>query len=565
MRRAMRRILFTSAMVVLVLAAARAQSGGSGSIAGRVVDSTSGAPLHRARVEIHVEGHNDVRGMAPSDGDGRFLLRALPAGKYRIEVSRRGYGTMAYGARRPFGEGRVLALGAGEHITDLTIRLPRLGVITGTVTGADGEPLAQAWVQTLRRQFARGKLGWTPWGGAQTDDKGRFRLFGVTPGRYLVSASRQFETIPAPNPGDPAAEQNNRLAYATTYAPGTALRHEAREIELGPGQTLEGVEIAMQVIRPIKLGVQAQLPVQLPQPETGETSSDVPPAPRPQNQPMINIHLTDAPGSADTMTNWGGGFPAGGRFEYPNLPPGKYVLSGEVTIDGRMYVARQEVDLSGGELEVTLPFAPAIELRGNLRLEGAEAGTATEHRVFLVPGDGRYYQTPPSAQVQPDGTFVLPNVRPGLWDIGVEPLPKGGYLKSMTLGDEDVLRKDMVITGPTAARLEIVLSAAGAELSGQVEDAGATTVLLAPQGDNAAVLSFYGVTGVDDQGAFHFRGLTPGVYKLYAFDDLEQGAWMDPSFLTPFAEQGTVVELQEGPNTAVHVALIRNAGAGAGE
>lgn len=558
----MRRFLFTAAMVVLLLAAGRAQSGGSGSIAGRVVDSTTGAPLHRARVEIHVEGRNDMRGMAPSDGDGRFLLRALPAGQYRIEVSRRGYGTMAYGARRPFAEGRALALGAGEQITDLTIGLPRLGVIAGTVTGADGEPLAQANIQALRRQFTRGKLSWDARGVAQTDDKGRFRLFGVAPGRYLVSASKQFETIPPANSGDPA-EQNNRLAYATTYAPGTALRHEAREIELGPGQTLEGVEIAMLLIRPIKLGVQAQLPVPLPVPEAGETAPDAPLPPRPQNPPFVNIHLSDAPG-ADTLTNWSGGFPVGGRFDYPNLQPGKYVLSGEVTIDGRMYVARQEVDLSGGELEVTLPFAPAIELRGSLRLEGAGMGAAADHRVFLVSGDGNVH-TAASAQVQPDGTFVLPNVHPGVWDIGLEPLPKGGYLKSMTLGDEDVLRKDMVITAPTSARLAIVLSAAGAELSGQVQGAGATTVLLAPQGDHAIVLSFYAVTGVDEKGAFHFRGRTPGVYKLFAFDDLEQGAWTDPNFLTPFADQGTLVELKEGPNAAATVPLIHNAGADAKE
>lgn len=563
MRRDMRRLFVTSAIFMLLLAALRAQSAGSGSISGRVVDASSGAPLHRARVEIHVEGRTDIRGLAPSDSDGRFLLRALPAGKYRIEVSRRGYGTMAYGARRPFGEGRVIALAAGEHITDLTIGLPRLGVISGTVTGADGEPLAQAWVQALRRQFARGKLGWAQWAGAQTDDKGRFRLSGVVPGRYLVSASKQFETIPQPNPGDPAAEQNNRLAYATTYAPGTPLRHEAREIALGPGQTLEGVDIAMLLIRPIKLGVQAQLPVQLPPPETAEPSPDAPPPPQPPNLPFVQIHLADAPG-AGTLTNWGGGFPVGGRFDYQNLQPGKYLLSGEATIDGRMYVARQEVDLSGGDLDVTLQFAPAIELRGSLRLEGAGAGAAADRRVFLVSGDGSVHAGA-SAQVQPDGSFVLPNVHPGLWDIGVEPLPKGGYLKSMTLGDEDVLRKDMVITGPTPARLEIVLSAAGAELSGQVEGGRATTVLLAPQGDNAAVLSFYAVTGVDEKDAFHFRGLTPGVYKLYAFDDMEQGAWMDPNFLTPFAGQGTEVELQEGPNAAVSVPLIRNAGPGARE
>ena len=307
----MRRLLFTSAMVLLLLAAVRAQSGGSGSIAGRVVDATSGAPLHRARVEIQVEGHTDIRGLAPSDGDGRFLLRALPAGQYRIEVSRRGYGTMAYGARRPYAEGRVLALGAGEHITDLTIGLPRLGVIAGTVTGADGEPLAQASCGRCGGSSREASWSWTSWGGAGTDDKGRFRLSGVAPGRYVVSAIKQFDTIPPTNPGDPAAEQNNRLAYATTYAPGTPLRHEARDIVLQPGQTLEGVDIAMLLTRPVKLGVLAQLPVQLPLPETGETPPDAPPQPRPHDQIFVQIHLTDAP-DADTLTNWGGGFPVGG-------------------------------------------------------------------------------------------------------------------------------------------------------------------------------------------------------------------------------------------------------------
>jgi hypothetical protein len=566
----MRRLLYTSWCVVVLLTAARAQSSGAGSIAGRVVDATTGAPLHRARVEIHPDGHDDIRGIAPSDGDGRFVLRALPAGKYRIQVSRRGYAAMAYGSSRPYGQGRVLVLSAGEHVTDLTIRLPRLGVISGTVTGVDGEPLAAAQVQALRRQFARGQLGWTPWHYAQADGQGRFRLFGLTPGKYLIAASKQFEDIPtltpARNPSDPAAEQNDRLAYATTFAPGTPRREEAREIDLQPGQALEGVAIAMQVMRPLKLSVQAQLPVQVPTPETSEIPPDGTPLPPPrrQDQPIVRLSLMEAPGGFGGVTNWGGGMETGGRFDYPNLQPGKYVLSGEVTIDSRMYAARQEIELSGADADVTLVFAPAIALRGSLRLEGPGAGSAAGHHVNLVSGDGRP-QPGASAEVHPDGSFVLANVPPGLWDIAVEPLPKGGYLKSMMLGDEDVLRKDMVITAETAARLEIVVSAAGAELKGQVQDPGATTVLLAPQGENAAVLSFYAVTGVDEKGNFHFRGRTPGVYKVYAFDELEPGAWMDPSFLTPFADRGTVVELKEGPNADVNVPVIHNAQAGAGE
>jgi len=225
---------------------------------------------------------------------------------------------MAYGATRPYGEGRVLVLGAGEQVTDVTIRLARLGVIAGTVTGVDGEPLGLAQVQALRRQFARGKLGWTPWRWAETDDQGRFRLFGLTPGPYLIAANKPFEAIPALtltlNTADPAAEQNNRLAYATTYAPGTQRRDEARVIELQPGQTLADVEIPMQAVRTVKLSVQGQLPVEISPPDPGEVSPDGTPPPviQRRNQPIVNLRLRDAPGSS-------GGGPTGGA----GLRPGE--------------------------------------------------------------------------------------------------------------------------------------------------------------------------------------------------------------------------------------------------
>jgi hypothetical protein len=229
-------------------------------------------------------------------------------------------------------------------------------------------------------------------------------------------------------------------------------------------------------------------------------------------------------------------------------------LTGEVTLDGRLYAARDELDLAGGSVSVTLHFAPAVDLAGHVRIEG-EPGSAAGGRVYLSAGDGSNRQGA-EAHVQPDGSYVLKNVQPGVWDIGVDPIPKGGYLKSMLLGDVDVLRADMNVTAETKAPLEIVVSRAGAQLKGTVEGGLARIVLAAPVGDEAGVLSFYNLATVDEHGAFQMNSMTPGEYRLYAFEDLAYGAWFDPEFLQPYAERGTPVELKAGSKLEVTVQAI---------
>jgi hypothetical protein len=230
------------------------------------------------------------------------------------------------------------------------------------------------------------------------------------------------------------------------------------------------------------------------------------------------------------------------------------MLTGEITLDGRLYAAREELDLAGGSASVTLRFAPAVDLTGHVRIEGVP-GSVAGGRVFLVAGDGSNRQGA-EAHVQSVGSYVLKNVPPGVWDIGFDPIPKGGFLKSMLLGDVDVLRADMNVTAETKAPLEIVVSQAGAQLSGKVEGGLARAVLAAPQGEEAGVLSFYALATVDEHGAFEMNSMTPGEYRLYAFEDLAYGAWFDPEFLQPYVERGTPVELKAGTKLEVTVQAI---------
>lgn len=552
----MRRLAITAALAAAAVLAAAEAANAQGSISGRVVNSVTGAAVKRAEVSIVVDGRTDLRGTAPTDADGRFVCRFLPAARYRLGVQKNGYLPMDYGAARPYMAGHVIVLAAGEQKTGIVIQLPQLAVMTGTVRDVDGEPAPRVAVQALRHEFQRGKAVWTQAGWANTDADGRYRMFHMMPGKYLLTAKKLDQPPPPPTP----QEQNGdlgRLAYATTYFPGTLDRQQAKQVVLGPGETVDNIDVPLMQSRPIALEVQGDLPAPAPVPVSEPAGDGVLPdgAPRmPQQTQFVQLSLVEKNSSSLNGGQFGGGFPVGARTTFNDLQPGRYVLYGEVTLDGRLYAAREELDLSGGSLNLTLHFAPAVDLAGHVRTEGVPAGAAGG-RVFLVAGDGSGRQGA-EAHLQADGSYVLKSVPPGLWDIGFEPIPKEGYLKSMLLGDLDVLRADMNVTAETKAPLELVVSAAGAQLSGKVEGGLARAVLAAPQGDLAGALSFYALATVDEKGVFNMKGMSPGEYRVYAFEDLAYGAWFDPDFLKPYAERATPVELKAGAKAEVAVQAI---------
>jgi hypothetical protein len=233
-----------------------------------------------------------------------------------------------------------------------------------------------------------------------------------------------------------------------------------------------------------------------------------------------------------------------------------------VSVGGRLYRGVQYTVVSAGaENQVTLKLEAGIDLAGSLKIEG---GSKEEPLVVLTTGDPfPYNNTPPQTHVKADGTFVIPDVVPGIWDIGVQPVPEGGYIKSMRLGEQDVLTEDMVIRPDTTEPLHIVVSARGGILEGDVKtdagkEAGPAYVLAAPDGKYSHVLSFYAAVNTDEKGHFKLKALTPGHYKLYAFEALAYCAWCDPSFLKRFTNQGEPVEVTEGVNPPAEVRLIRD-------
>ncbi|NVB80315.1 MAG: sigma-70 family RNA polymerase sigma factor, partial [Kofleriaceae bacterium] len=119
-----------------------------GSIEGRVVD-TSGKPV--AGVMVNAKSGNDmvrfengamVSGFkAMTSTGGAFHIGGLGAASYRLSV-------LDIGLPMKTTKSARLALSAGQHATGIEIVVePPTGTIQGTVTGPDGAPIADAWVQ----------------------------------------------------------------------------------------------------------------------------------------------------------------------------------------------------------------------------------------------------------------------------------------------------------------------------------------------------------------------------------------------------------------------------------
>jgi hypothetical protein len=101
----------------------------------------------------------------------------LPPGNFQILVTRPQFQSWAEGFESDPGEKTV------------EISLARLGVVTGTVTDSDGQPLRGVSLELFRTPVTNGRRTLAAYLNVSTDDHGRYRLADVEPGSYLLEAA----------------------------------------------------------------------------------------------------------------------------------------------------------------------------------------------------------------------------------------------------------------------------------------------------------------------------------------------------------------------------------------
>ena len=553
---------------------------GTAVIAGRVIAADTGRPVKRARVSVSGGGRGQRTAL--TDDQGRYQIAELAAGNYTITASKAGFVDGTYGQRRPLQPGAPLALAEAQAAANIDVRVTRGGVITGHVGDEDGEPLPRALVTVQRYQYVRGEKQLTPAGADQTDDRGQFRVFGLPPGEYFVSATatgigellgRGLQQLAAglgagrggrggPDPlaqlagfGAPD-QQADQAGYAPTYYPGVVSAGEAGKVTLAAGQEVGGIDFQIRLVALAKV--------------TGIVTG---------SQDVANVLLVPQESSGG-LGRMGGSTLVGrampdGAFTIANVPPGRYTAvarSGGRSGDPR--TAMQALVVNGENVDgVTLVLQPGVTVSGNITVESSGTPAPADYSIFRVdipdvdplPGGagpgGRGGRGGPfggDAGVQKNGSFAIPNLQPGLHYIRVAGggAQGGGQwtLKSVTAGGTEIADAPFELKpGQNLDNVTVVLTDRATELAGTVRDGqsagigGVTVIAFSIETQYWRAQSRRISTSRTGQtGEYRIRGLPAGDYYVLAVDDVQQGEWFDPAFLDGVKDKATRVTINEG-------------------
>jgi hypothetical protein len=193
----------------------------TGSITGRVTGD--GQPLPGATIWIQPVTSFLQRRVVTADNNGNFQITSLDPQLYSISVSFPGYTTVPRDRDVPTPYYRI-----GDNVN---LGMIRGGVITGTVTDSAGEPVVAVRVRVVMVRDASGRPINNPFsnvGERPTDDRGIYRIYGLAPGTYVVSAGTTNRNMYEISPYD-----ND----APTYAP-AATRDNAAEITVHSGEEM---------------------------------------------------------------------------------------------------------------------------------------------------------------------------------------------------------------------------------------------------------------------------------------------------------------------------------------
>jgi hypothetical protein len=533
---------------VIAQAPAQAPPSPFAAVGGMVLNDATGAPLRRAAVTLSTLDATPLEALTFSESNGAFGFNTIPPGKYLLYAHLDGFQSARFGASTSARPPEILKLAAGDVRYGITFRLRPLGAISGVVFDPDGDPLPNAQIRLLKATWERLKptYGIRMW--ASTDDRGRYRFQNVLPGQYLVMATQPYAPALLIQPEAVAGGSVSEKMYAVQFYPDASRLSSAAPVQLTEGQDLEDIDFHLTALTVAGLRGKIVIPDGALIDLTASANA------------QIRVYPQDVPNNLDQGMG-AAAFPPNYEFEIANLIPGPYVIVAAMSAAGREYRAVERIELPPGGQELTLHPDRAIDLTGRLDPDGGER-PAGPFRVALIPGGYPPGRNRIEIGVHADGTFVIPNVVPGIWDIHVKPVPPGGYIKAMTLGEQDVLTGDMTIEPGTREPLHIVVGARGATVAGTVTvptgvaRAARARVLLAPCGRYAHVLSFYKLTPADDSGHFEIQGVTPGRYKLYAFEELDPSAYEDPNFLQPFETLSEAFDVAAGGRVDRQTQLI---------
>jgi hypothetical protein len=525
---------------------------GPASIAGVVLNSLTGKPLDGVHVRLVGFGSDhwltSVYG-AMSNAAGRFSIEAVPPGVYIVALERRGF--IMVPAKNGFAAQGAVELKPGERQQDVALEMAPRSVIAGRVIDEYGEPMMGITVDALPLgpqvvpALSRTQV--------PTDDRGEFRL-SVPPGKYYLKARNWASQ--GHGPSEIRSDGTVESDYLETYYPGATSIDAATPVEAKPGEEIHPeFRLARSPVLSIS-GVVIGIP---------ETATSV----------GVNVEWGPDPSTIQSGSTqpWAASSHEGlsDKFQLAHLAPGFYRISAVCEVgEARWQSQVVEISLFDSNVEdVRLALTRGFEVTGSVAWDSASTPVATREKPSIrLQGIGSFALAGFSmAEVASDGVFTMQDVFAGRYRVVAEPMPENGFVKAVLLNGAPVPDGILDLSGGAeGARLKIVLSAFGGQISGRVEDErGAVpslfdNVILFPEPEEIPAREQVRFSAVGTDGAYAFHGLAPGRYRLSAVSRSGMSWWHDlKAEINRLHTTADVIEIKEGD------VIVRNLKTAGGE
>jgi hypothetical protein len=481
---------------------------------------------------------------ASTDTDGHFRVENVAPNRYRIFVERTGFtGVNGHGAQSDV---NVFTIQARQSVEDLLFRMLPTAVISGRITDEDGDPISG--VRVIAQRKKPGKAAREGAGMAATNDLGEYRIAGLFPGQYWIVA------MPPPDFRDYERQEQhastadrNDTRYVTTYYPGTYDALQATAVAVKAGDEI-----------PVNLTLVPARTYRVRGTVTGLS---------PGQKPAVEMLSR----GGETMRVNASEIGPDGQFEIRGVAPGSYLLKMATVEDWQAATAHQDVNVVASDVEgIKLVPQPTFTLSGHFHIEGTSVDV-TQYSVNLraaeLPDDMGFFMSPDffgaNATVDRQGNFSWKDINASGYILQVVGGgSQGFFLKSATLGGHDV-SAGFSVNGP--ATMEVSVSTKGGTIEGLVTEkdrdgdtdhpVANATVVAVPEEKYRKIPDRFISGSTDQHGLFVIRGLAPGSYTLYAWQDVDDSVWRDPNFLKTQEANGTSLKVEEGSSQKADLKL----------
>jgi hypothetical protein len=315
-----------------------------------------------------------------------------------------------------------------------------------------------------------------------------------------------------------------------TYYPGIADSSRAVPIELRAGAQMSGFDIRLQSSSAYR--VRFQLP-------PGITLS------------QVGSLLLNSQGFVPTE-GWGSKTEIG----FGNVPPGSYeaIFTG-LQADKSPGFARQHVEVTNADVDGgAIEFVPGVAVTGIVRIEGGTIPSLAKLSIHLQSDYRDLFN--PSTGVHADGSFAFEGAVPLVYSLSIG-RTAGVYLKSVRMGDRP-LAQPRIVAAEKLEPLTIVLGADSGELEGAVENSKGDPVARARVDAIAAAdrTDWNRSAFSDENGQFKIPDLPPGQYKIFAWENVPDGAPQDPEFRKPFEKQSAPASIEPKSRANLKITAI---------